>query len=257
MSEVAEGSGGLVRVLVVDDEPLARSRLRSLLADVTDPAVGEVAEAASAVEAATWVAHHAVDVLLLDIHMPGADGLQLARTLRQQTHPPAVVFVTAHTEHALAAFELDAVDYLTKPVRLQRLQQALLKVQRNVQISSGLEAENASNYLRIQSRDRTERVAVAEVVFFKAEWKYTTVRTRTQSHVLEASLNDLEARWGDRFVRVHRNALVARWAIQALLRQHDAQDGEGWAVRLRGVPELLPVSRRQLAVVRAVLVAPA
>ena len=109
-------------VLIVDDELLARARLRALLGDCSAPAAQVVAEAANAVQALAWLQHQTVDVALIDIHMPGADGLTLAQALRALPHPPAVVFVTAHAEHAVQAFELEALDYLTKPVRLERLQ---------------------------------------------------------------------------------------------------------------------------------------
>jgi two-component system response regulator AlgR len=239
-----------LRALVVDDEALARARLRSLLAECTEPVVTNVAEAADAVQAAAYATLHEVDVVLLDIHMPGADGLALARQLRALPKPPAVVFVTAWGEHAVQAFELDALDYLTKPVRRERLQQALQKVQRFTQIARGLEADLAEESLLIPGRSRMERVPLSQVLYLKAELKYVTVRTAAHSYILEAALGDLEARYPQRFLRIHRNALVARWALRALERQLDAPEAEGWAVRLQGVPEVLAVSRRQLLAVR-------
>ena len=114
-----------LKVLIVDDEALARSRLRTLLGDCTDPRAEVVGEAANAVQAMELIPRTGCDLVLLDIHMPGVDGIALAATLRELAAPPAIVFVTAHAEHAVQAFELEAVDYLTKPVRLERLQQAL------------------------------------------------------------------------------------------------------------------------------------
>ena len=245
-----------IRVLVVDDESLARSRLKTLLGDCRKPAAQVLGEAANAVQAIDFLQHHDVDAVLADIHMPGADGLMLAQALRQLPHPPAVVFVTAYAEHAVQAFELEAIDYLTKPVRLERLQQSLQKVQRTMQYRRASGPDLTSNSLLIQDRGRTERVPLAEVLYFKAELKYLTVRTALRTHLLEAALNDLEARHSDSFLRIHRNALVARHAMRALERVHGSESGddaESWVLRLNGVEERLAVSRRQIAAVRAVL----
>lgn len=240
-----------LKVLIVDDERLARSRLRRLLGECPEPATEVRAEAANATEALQWLGRERFDLILLDIHMPGADGLTLARLLREQVNAPRVVFVTAHAQHALQAFEVEAVDYLTKPVRKERLQAALEKVQR--QLPPREAPEGADEALLIQERGRTERVPLDEVLYVKAELKYLTVRTATRCHILDGSLNDLEGRFGARFLRVHRNALVARQAMRALEKHHDAVEGDGWAVRLQGVDEALAVSRRQLAAVREAL----
>jgi len=238
-----------LRVLIVDDEALARSRLRTLLGDCTAPPASVVAEAAHAVQAMEALRRQVFDVVLLDIHMPGADGITLARTLGQLPQPPAVVFVTAHSEHAVQAFELEAVDYLTKPVRLERLQQALQKVERLTQAGKGLQPDLNEECLIIQDRGRTERVPLAEVLYLKAELKYITVRTASKSYILDGSLNELEDRYPG-FMRVHRNALVARRAVRALEKHFDPEEGEGWAVRMSGIDDLLAVSRRQLSAVR-------
>jgi two-component system response regulator AlgR len=194
------------------------------------------------------------DVALLDVHMPGTDGLALAQAMQGLANPPAVIFVTAHAEHAVQAFDIAAADYLTKPVRLERLQQALQKVERLMQMERGLEAKNAlEEVLLIQERNRTERVPLLQVMYFKAELKYITVRTTTRSYILDGSLGELEEKYGARYIRIHRNALVARGAIRALEKHFDPEEGEGWAVRLDGVPELLAVSRRQLAAVRELI----
>ena len=242
----------VLKMLVVDDEPLARSRLRTLLADCKTPPVEVAGEAANAAQAMEHLRRQAFDGVLLDIHMPGADGLALAGVLRGLPEAPAVVFVTAYAEHAVAAFELEAVDYLTKPVRLERLQAALAKVEKAVQgKNGGLETEQ--EVLVIQDRGRTERVPVTEVLYFKAELKYITVRTAARSYILDGSLSDLEERHGVQFLRVHRNALVSRRAVRALEKHFDPEEGEGWAVRLNGIEESLAVSRRQLSAVREAL----
>jgi two-component system response regulator AlgR len=243
-----------LQLLVVDDEPLARSRLRTLLGDCTSPAAQVGAEAANATQAMEMLRRHSFDAVLLDIRMPGADGLALAQALRALPHSPAVIFVTAHMEHAVEAFELEVVDYLTKPVRLERLQAALQKLERSAPAGRGLQADLAE-ILLIQDRGRTERVPLAEVLYFKAELKYVTVRTAARSYILDASLSDLEERHVRQFMRVHRNALVARHAVRALEKHDDPEEGEGWAVRLNGIDELLAVSRRQLSAVREALTA--
>jgi two-component system, LytTR family, response regulator AlgR len=240
-----------LKMLLVDDEPLARSRLRTLLAECNAPAAEAVAEAGNAAQAMEHLRRQQFDGILLDIHMPGADGLALAQVLRTLPDAPAVVFVTAYAEHAVTAFELEAADYLTKPVRLERLETALQRVEK-ARAGKGT-AEPEQEVLVIQDRGRTERVPVNEVLYFKAELKYITVRTASRSYILDGSLSDLEERHGTNFLRVHRNALVSRRAVRALEKHYDAEEGEGWAVRLNGVEESLSVSRRQLSAVREAL----
>lgn len=244
----------LLRVMLVDDEPLARTRLRTLLGDCRYPAVSVTAEASNAEQAVALLRQQPVDVAFLDVHMPGNSGLVLAQTLRTLPYPPAIVFVTAHAEHAVAAFDLEAVDYLTKPVRLERLQAALQKVERYAQIKRALAADSAhEEVLVVQERNRTERVPLAQVIYFKAELKYITMRTATRSYILDGSLNELEEKHVAHFIRIHRNALVARKMVRALEKHFDAEEGDGWAVRLQGVDELLSVSRRQLPSVRGLV----
>lgn len=239
-----------LRVLLVDDEALARSRLRTLLAECSEPAADVAAEAADAVQAVQALERHTFDVVLLDIRMPGSDGVSLAGRISTLPSPPAIVFVTAHSEHAVQAFEVDALDYLTKPVRRERLQQALQKVERKIQSIRGLQPDFSEEMLIIQDRGRTERVPLAEVIYFKAELKYITVRTTARSYILDGSLSELEEKYAAHFMRVHRNALIARRAVRALEKHFDPEEGEGWAVRLSGVEEVLAVSRRQVAAVR-------
>jgi two-component system, LytTR family, response regulator AlgR len=250
-----------LRVLIVDDEELARLRLRGLVGDCVDPPAQVVGEAASVAQALTWLDGHACDLLLLDVHMPGRDGTQLAAELRQRADAPAVVFVTAHAEHAVRAFDLDAVDYLTKPVKRERLHAALQRVaQRRGVAGSAAAAEPADDAaIVVSDRGRVVRVPLAEVLYLKAELKYVTLRTAEHSYVLDESLAELELRLGDRFLRVHRNALVARRAVRALERRSlagegDDDGGEGWAVRVAPLDEWLAVSRRQVAAVREALV---
>ncbi|HEX5806323.1 MAG TPA: LytTR family DNA-binding domain-containing protein [Macromonas sp.] len=248
------------KLLVVDDEALARSRLLALLGECALP--GQtlyLEEAANAVQAIERLQHQTFDAVLLDIHMPGLDGLALARQLRQQACPPALVFVTAHGEHALQAFELEALDYLTKPVRRDRLQQALDKLQRWSHWAQEAQPEGAPDFLLIHDRGRTERVPLQDVVYFKAELKYLTVRTPDRSYIYDGSLAELEHAHGQRWLRIHRNALVARRRIRALEHVQPGmvtEEGDAWLLSLEGVPERLAVSRRQLAAVREAIACP-
>lgn len=255
-----------LKVMVVDDEPLARQRLRTLLGDCQNPGalvVAEAGDAVAAMSALTVGAAKGCDLILLDIQLPGASGLKLADSLREGVNPPAVVFVTAHAEHALEAFELEAVDYLTKPVRLDRLQTALQKAKRYIHSNQASDSQNVTtpgaqgktvatdDAILIHDRGRTERVPLADVLYLKAELKYVTVRTATRTLIYDGSLAEFEERHGSHWLRIHRNALVARHAIRSLEKYHDPADGvDGWALRLRGVAEPLAVSRRQLAAVR-------
>ena len=243
-----------LKVLIVDDEALARSRLCTLLGDCTDPHAEVVGEAGNAVQAMEQLQRMPCDLVLLDIHMPGVDGIALAANIQQMPAPPKVVFVTAHAEHSVHAFDLEAVDYLTKPVRLERLQLALQKVQRQRSAGEVAEAAGGAESLLIQERGRSERVALADVIYLKAELKYITVRTAEKEHIFDGALSDLEQKFAHLFVRVHRNALVARRRVRAVEKHNDPVEGEGWTVRLDGVDERLAVSRRQLAAVREALV---
>ncbi|MBH9553450.1 LytR/AlgR family response regulator transcription factor [Inhella gelatinilytica] len=251
-----------LRVLIADDEPLARARLASLLEGCRDPHAQVLASLASATAVQTWLQDHGCDLLLLDIQMPG-DGLALAADLKQRADAPAVVFVTAHAQHALDAFGLNAVDYLTKPVRQERLQAALTRVAQRLREREALARVAAlesppDEVLQIHERGRLVRVPVGEVIYVKAELKYLTVRTPEQRYVMDGSLNDLEHRMGHRFLRIHRNTLVAKNAVRELARRAEPEAGsetegeiqESWAVRVAPVQEWLPVSRRQLSAVR-------
>lgn len=245
-----------LRAMIVDDEPLARARMRALLEQCSLPLVHVAGEAANAAQALALLGRAPVDVVLLDIHMPGTDGLALAQRLSAMPDAPCIVFVTAHAEHAVQAFELEAVDYVTKPVRLSRLTLALQKVERRRQAVAALQPGTSAGFLTIQDRGRTERVPLAEVVYLKAELKYITLRTAQRSLILDGSLSELEERHGAHFLRIHRNALVARRLVRAIEKHFDEEEGEGWAVRLHGVDEVLAVSRRQLAAVRELLNTP-
>ncbi len=236
-----------MHILIVDDEALARSRMLALLADALPDTELHIEEASDALQAMAALQRHPFDVLLLDIHMPNISGLNLAREVRHMERPPATIFVTAHAEHAVQAFELEAVDYLTKPVIRGRLSQALEKAQRWLQ-QQRQDSPQEERHLLIHDRGRVIRLPLSEVIYFKAELKYITVRTEQGTYVLDGSLTDIEKQYQDDYLRIHRNALVAKRSMQAVDKDPDIEDG--WAVRLIGVPEMLAISRRQLSAVR-------
>jgi len=236
-----------MRILVVDDEPPARRRLVTLLGDI---AVGEVAgEAENGAEALQMMADSMPDVLLLDIRMPGMDGLEVARHLAGFEDPPAVIFTTAYDVHALAAFETQAVDYLLKPIRRERLKAALDKAVRLTRAQlDGLRNKQARARTHISAtlHRKLHLVPVDEVRFFQADQKYVSVGYRDGLVLIEEPLKALEEEFQDRFVRVHRNALVAVRYVESL--ERDARDR--YAVRLKDIAEPLEVSRRLLTAVR-------
>ncbi|MCY7316501.1 MAG: LytTR family DNA-binding domain-containing protein [Rubrivivax sp.] len=240
-----------MKVLIVDDEALARLRMRSLLESLqAELAIQINGEAANAEQALQALRVQPADLVLLDVGMPGRDGLRLAAALKALPQPPAVVFVTAHAGHALRAFELEALDYLTKPVRQDRLRAALQRAQQRLSVLPQAAPPPTDPVIVVSDRGRVLRLPVREVLYLKAEQKYVTLRTALHTHVLDDALADLELRLGSGFVRVHRNALVAVHALRAMeLRGGD--EGDGWAVRVAPTDEWLVVSRRQLAAVRA------
>ena len=250
----------LLRVLIVDDEALARARLVTLVGECSEPRSIVAGQCANVQQARLWLQEQQADVVLLDVQMPGQPGTVLAAELQRLAQPPAVVFVTAHSEHAVAAFDLDAADYLTKPVRRERLQAALQRAARRLPPRGASGSVVAEPVLVVSERGRVARIPLAEVLYLKAELKYVTLRTAGHTWVLDDSLTELEQRLGERFLRVHRNALVARDAVRLLERRrmadHDDDGGSneiGWAVQVAPVDEWLAVSRRQLGAVREAL----
>jgi two-component system, LytTR family, response regulator AlgR len=245
-----------LKVLIVDDEAPARRRLRELLDDCTTAVpLRVIGEAASGREALSMLSSTPADLVLTDIHMPDMDGIELARHLLKLPAPPLLIFTTAYHEHAIAAFEVHAVDYLVKPVRVQRLLSALDKVPRLRPLSdTKLDRlpSAARRFLSVTERSRVVLVPIEEIVYLKAELKYITIRTADREYLLEESLTRLEDEFGARFVRVHRNCLVAREAIRGFERRVSADGDAHWEVLLRGVNEALPVSRRQQYIVREI-----
>ena len=250
MSQPANLPRPPLRLAIVDDEAPARHRLRELLADCSAEVPTEVvAEAANGLQALAVIDEARPEVALLDINMPGMGGIELARHLLRLESPPAVIFITAHDQHAVSAFEVNAIDYLLKPVRAVRLAAALKKLPRP-EPAPAQDARYAQldggprRFLSISERGKVQLVPVEDILFLKADAKYVLVRTAKAEHLLEESLNRLEEEFGARFVRIHRSCLVTRERIRAVQRS-TGEEGEGWSVLLEGWAEPLPVSRRQ------------
>jgi len=232
-----------IRVLIVDDEPPARERLGRMLADV--PAVAVVGEAGNGADAIAAAARLAPDVVLLDIRMPGMDGIEAARHLGTLDQPPAVVFVTAHDEHALAAFEAQALGYLLKPVRQEKLVRCIQRAARVTGARLLRVAEQSQLGRRRQQvcarlGDQLRLIPVDDIYYFSAGQKYVTVRHRGGSDLIDESLRALADEFAPDFVRIHRNSLVAARYVDVVERGAEGQ----YLVRVKECGDLLPVSRR-------------
>jgi len=240
-------------VFIVDDEPPARNRLKDLLADcsVQFP-LQVVGEAGNGREALDKLAEIPAEVVLMDIRMPQMDGIELARHLNKLEQPPVIIFTTAYDAYAIQAFEQHAIDYLLKPIRLGRLFDALSRARDAVPIRTEvlkeLTPEPRSN-LSTHERGRVLLIPIEQVLYLRAELKYVTVRTVEREYLIEESLTALEKEYASRFVRIHRNCLVARNAIAGF--EKGGEEGEsGWLMKLKGLDEKLPISRRQLTIVK-------
>lgn len=250
-----------LKILIVDDEPLARERLRTLLDDIAGQCSTQViGEAGNGLLAIDFLREHPADVVLADIRMPGMDGIELAGHLGSLEKPPAVVFTTAYDNYAVQAFDLNAVDYLLKPVRAQRLLTALQKAgaaqPADPALLAGIGRETRGGgrtHLSCQERGRLLLVPIAEVLYFKADLKYVTARTVEREYLLDEALTHLETEFAERFIRLHRSVLVAKQALAGFEKAAgDDAEAYGWAL-LRGLPEKLPVSRRQWAPAKALV----
>lgn len=241
-----------MKLLLVDDEPLARDRLRSLVEEIGEgfEVVGEASDGESAL---AEIKVKQPDIVLLDIHMPGMNGIEVAQQLAKDDTAPAVIFATAYDSYALEAFDAHAIAYLLKPVRKEKLLDALQKASRlrdgQLAVLQSLQSEQARTHLSIRSRGNLERLPVNEVLYFRAEQKYVVARHAEGEVLLDESLKSLEDEFTNHFVRIHRNALVAQEAIIAL-----EKDSLGRSrLRLKDCDELLEVSRRHVAKVRKLL----
>ena len=247
------------KILIIDDEAPARRRLRDLLDDCRENFPLVIAdEAANGVEAIDIINRGGIDIILTDIRMPVMDGLEVARHIAKMESAPKLIFTTAFDEYAVKAFELNAIDYLLKPIKFERLLAALNKARKVEvgQVEAVAEATSARRkHLAIHERGKIVLVPVADIIYLKAELKYVTVKTAAKEHLLEESLTKLEEEFAGMFTRIHRSALVANKAVAGFEKVTDgAENGEEggvhWVVVLTGVEEKLPVSRRQAHVIR-------
>lgn len=239
----------ILRIMIADDEAPARNRLRDLLGDIANVSV--VAEAQNGKEAIELAAEHQPDVVLLDIRMPLMDGIEAAQHLQLLTPTPKLIFTTAYDAYAIKAFELNAIDYLLKPIRQERLETALNKVRtlQPAQLASLKPLQPTRSHLSIHERGKVLLVPIHEIIYFRAELKYVTVRTAAREYLVEESLTQLELEFGNQLLRLHRNCLVAKPFITGFEKRtivnDDAQTEQQWVAILKGVPETVTVSRRQ------------
>jgi two-component system response regulator AlgR len=246
--------GQSLRIVIADDEAPARNRIRDLLEDCAATfALEVVGEAANGRALIELLQRTPADVALLDIRMPEMDGIEAAQHIQKLPDPPSVIFTTAYDAYALKAFELHAVDYLLKPIRLRRLHDALTRVRSITPLSLDVLQQltpEARRHLSVQERGRLVLVPVDKILFMRAELKYVTIRTAEREHLLEESLTRLEQEFHEKFVRIHRSCLVARDHIESFERGGEEGSESGWVVKLRGLDERLPVSRRQQHVMK-------
>ena len=238
-----------MKILVADDEPLARARLKRLV-DEND-AHNVVAEASDGKEVLLLCSKYNPDIVLMDIRMPDMDGLEAAYHLSKLENPPAIIFTTAFSEHALEAFNTNAVDYLLKPIRKENLEEALQKARKVnraqlMELGKNDETDHRRTHISAQISGNIQLIPVEEIYFFHAEQKYVTVRHVKGEVIIDDSLKSLEEEFSDRFIRIHRNALVAKTRMDSLEKQLSGQ----WMVKLRGVEIKLEVSRRHMTQVR-------
>ena len=236
-------SADALRTLIVDDEPPARERLRHLLAELEDVAV--VGEAANGRQALELCAQLDPDVVLLDIRMPGMDGIEAARHLNALSEPPAVIFTTAHDEHALEAFEAQAVGYLLKPVRLEKLARAMrhaarVAVPQLLRVAEQTQLGRRRAQICARLGEQLRLIPLEDVYYFSADQKYVTVRHRGGTDLIDEPLRELAAEFAPEFVRIHRNSLVAVRHVRSVDRGAEGH----YVVRFKDCEETLPVSRR-------------
>ena len=232
-----------MRVLIVDDEAPARDRLRLQLDEIGDVEI--LGEAADGPRALALVTQLNPDIVLLDIRMPGIDGLQVAQHLAVLTEPPAVIFTTAFDEYALQAFDSHAVAYLLKPIRAEKLAAALAQAGRLTrpqlqQVAVAARFAEKRTHIAVRTRNGLRLVPVEDILCFVADQKYTTLKHTQGEDLIDDSLKALEEDLGTAFVRIHRNTLVHSRYLERIERTTDGQ----YFVHLRGTPERLAVSRR-------------
>lgn len=245
-----------LKILIADDEAPARNRLRELLADIS--AINIVAEAKNGHDALSQANDYQPDIVLLDIRMPTMDGIEAAQHLQKMSNPPAIIFTTAFDSYAMQAFDMQAVDYLLKPIRLERLQAAMGKARALLpqQLAALATINRQRSHFSINERGRILLVPVVDVIYFRAEQKYITIRTAQREYLLEESLARLEQEFASLFIRLHRNCLVASAYIVGYEKRNvdNAVDAPAagssicekqWFALLKNVPETIAISRRQ------------
>jgi len=241
-----------MKILLVDDEPLARQRLRHLLKD--DSSYEIVGEAVNGKDALEKTQELKPDLLLMDIRMPGMDGLEAARHIDLMENPPVVIFTTAYNEYALEAFDVHAIGYLVKPVRAEKLKSAIASACRPAISQLAAEENNQSvastrKYISARVRGNIELVPLEDIYYFHAEHKYVDVRHKGGELLIEEPLKNLEQEFSDSFLRIHRNALVAKQHISGFSKNPEGH----WQVTFRDIDASLEVSRRHTAQVRKIV----
>ena len=242
----------MMKILIVDDEAPARMRLRAMIDEIGDYKI--VGEAANGREALELTESTLPDIVLLDIRMPLMDGLETARHLLVFDIPPAVIFTTAYNQYALEAFETNAVDYLMKPIRKEKLESTLQKLQRlNKAQLSNLKIddtdENIRTHLCTRLRGNLQLIPVTDITYFQADQKYVTVCHKNGEALIEESLKSLEDEFTEQFIRIHRNALVKRDSLTGM---EKSPDGSQLAV-MKDTESRLEISRRHLPEIRKLL----
>lgn len=243
-----------MKILVVDDEAPARERLIRLIAELGGYELA--GEAANGREAIELYDRLKPEIILLDIRMPVIDGLEAARHLTAYDQPPAVIFTTAYSDHALKAFETHAVGYLLKPVRKENLAEALTNAKRSTRaqlqaLSDDAAPEQSRTHLCVHHRGNLELIPIDDIQYFRAEDKYVVLHHRNGQSLIEDSLVKLEQEFQNRFLRIHRNALVAHAEIAGL--EKPSRPGDGATLKLKHSEHRLDVSRRHLPTVRQFL----
>lgn len=239
-----------LNILIADDETPARNRMRDLLSDIEDVTV--VAEAKNGKEAIDLALQARPDLMLLDIRMPVMDGIEAAQHAQKIEPKPYIIFTTAFDAYAIKAFDLNAIDYLLKPIRLERLQTAINKAHalKPAQIEALKPLQKTRTHLSIHERGRVLLIPIETIIYLRAELKYITVRTAEREYLIEESLTYLEAEFGERFIRLHRNCLVAPPFIAGYEKRLNQDNEAQWVALLKGINETITISRRQQHLVR-------
>ena len=240
-----------MKILIVDDEPLARERLQRHIQDID--AAYQTIEAENGLVALEKIQQHNPDIVLLDIRMPGMDGIETATKLSDLETPPAVIFTTAYDEYALTAFDAHAVAYLLKPIRKEKLDKALKSAKRlnRVQLQNiqSNENETQENHLSVRIHSGVRKINLDDIFYFQAEQKYVTVKYRDGEVLIEESLKSLESRFCNTFIRIHRNALISKQQLTAIRKDQQGR----YLTELKDIDEKIEVSRRHVADVKKFL----